>query len=653
MQITKYTLDKTHYSWGEPISGTVTIKMGSGETISASRGDYIYLNIWTIISVDGEPKRLSDGEALKWPQLIRIMMSDITISKGGTKTISFNAEFPDKGSMESQWEYLAETYGVAIDGKDRLQPYILLDVVAWLMTDNPVSITAEKEVKLSGGFLYSRLSPQISNFIITDKHPGNPFGTFNGFILGGQSKPVFTAAATLDPLDPNLTATQKIQLVKTGANFENIVLAESEGTLGSELMLTLPLETGNISGWELCRCELSVTDSAGTTGSASQSVHLYDYAGPPQLSIPYGYELAERFTTITADDGAIDYAAADDGLNIWLSFGRKISRIATDEINIENPNLGQNQWYLDISYGENGGEMTTVVNALTGTDEVLTYEYIRDMELLSGVLFAPSKKYIIVLTLRDKVGNSASLTAYIDTAGGYFNVEKHGVAVGMRSTGTPENPIFECNYPAYFYAGIMLGGGSGDYPASGTEQNTGVKWVDGKPIYRAALVGSVAASGRIQLPQITPCTTIDTIIGISGTAVTPGGSNFMSLPHVSYAGLAYCVGVRAYKSGGGELYIGSQYSSGVDYVIIIEYTKTTDESGTSLLLDSDSNQLTDASGTALAAAATDEVYKLSYTGAQIDQSIARTSEMYTAFSNGSLKGEAGVGITSVTIMEVV
>ena len=146
-----------------------------------------------------------------------------------------------------------------------------------------------------------------------------------------------------------------------------------------------------------------------------------------------------------------------------------------------------------------------------------------------------------------------------------------GACFGGFSSSTLGNPKLESHYPGFFYAGIH---GVTNYAEE--EVFTGGRWIDNKPIYRAVLVGSVSASGRIQLPQITPCTDIETIINISGTAVTPGGSNFMSLPHVSYAGLAYSVGVRAYKDGGGELYVGSQYSSGIDYVLIVEYTKAAD-----------------------------------------------------------------------------
>lgn len=350
----------------------------------------------------------------------------------------------------------------------------------------------------------------------------------------------------------------------------------------------------------------------------SVSEYVYEYSAPTIES----FNVA-RYEAYIDDNSETKYREADDGTSVWLSMVANVSSIA-----------GKNAWKLEYSLYP---DMANSIEFANGTDgRSITYKEDRSMIYYE---FLASSNYTIYVRLTDVFG-TVSVEDEIVSAECPLHVAPYGVCVGGISQSNETSPKFECYYPAYFYGGIMLGGGLGDYPASGTEQKTSVKWVDGKPIYRAALVGSVTTSGRIQLPQITPCTTIDTIIGISGTAVTPGGSDFMSLPHVNYAGLAYCVGVRAYKNGSGELYIGSQYSKGVDYVIITEYTKTTDEVDESLLTDSEGYSLTDASNMPLAAA--DEIYRLSYTGAQIDQSIARTSEMYTAFSDGSLKGDDGV-----------
>ena len=262
-----------------------------------------------------------------------------------------------------------------------------------------------------------------------------------------------------------------------------------------------------------------------------------------------------------------------------------------------------------------------------------------------------------------------------------------GACFGGFSSSTLGNPKLESHYEGFFYAGIH---GVTNY-ADG-EVATGGRWIDNKPIYRSVLTGSVSTSGRVQLPQITPCTDIETIINISGMAVTPGGSNIMSLPHVSYAGLQYSVGVRAYKNGAGELYIGSQYSDGLEYVVFTEYTKASDEpvipdDGTAPLIDSEGIAVADAGGTPYAVRAYNaDQYISAYTGREIDAGIAKAREalpiyggtmtgMLTLFADpvGAMdavtkqfleaairqieltpgeKGDTGVGIVSITIRKV-
>ena len=66
-----------------------------------------------------------------------------------------------------------------------------------------------------------------------------------------------------------------------------------------------------------------------------------------------------------------------------------------------------------------------------------------------------------------------------------------GVCFGGFCTSQEGEPKFECHYPAYFYGGIALGGNQ-DY--SEEEQDTGMKWIDGKKIYRRTFTGTIKAS---------------------------------------------------------------------------------------------------------------------------------------------------------------
>lgn len=63
----------------------------------------------------------------------------------------------------------------------------------------------------------------------------------------------------------------------------------------------------------------------------------------------------------------------------------------------------------------------------------------------------------MVLTLADSF-ESAEYDFVLPKAGGLFNIEKGGVAVGMRSNGTRALPKFEVAYPAVFYGDVTLPG---------------------------------------------------------------------------------------------------------------------------------------------------------------------------------------------------
>ena len=106
-----------------------------------------------------------------------------------------------------------------------------------------------------------------------------------------------------------------------------------------------------------------------------------------------------------------------------------------------------------------------------------TVSYEHDPDLLTS-LFSAANDYTFVATLADQFG-SVSVTAYIYKSGGYFNVEKFGVRVGGRATGTAQSPKFESDYPAYMHAGIE---GVNNYQTN--EVLTGGHWIDGKPLYR-------------------------------------------------------------------------------------------------------------------------------------------------------------------------
>jgi hypothetical protein len=143
-----------------------------------------------------------------------------------------------------------------------------------------------------------------------------------------------------------------------------------------------------------------------------------------------------------------------------------------------------------------------------------------------------------------------------------------GVCFGGFSKSTYEQPMFECYYPAYFYGGIVQGGGGGgDYPAIGTEQDTGMKWIDGKPIYRVVLQGKGANSAGGAAIGNLP-TNFETVVSIGGTAKrTSTGTIFDN--NYNYTSSSR---VDTYISSDGTVYCRTAMND-VVCTAIIEYTK--------------------------------------------------------------------------------
>lgn len=134
-----------------------------------------------------------------------------------------------------------------------------------------------------------------------------------------------------------------------------------------------------------------------------------------------------------------------------------------------------------------------------------------------------------------------------------IDVETYGAAVGAAKKYTDEH---------------SGGGSSIDY--STTEQDTGVKWVDGKPIFQKTYLFDppVAGSGYnyVSVADVSGLS-IDTLISISGVQHDQGGNYIMSLE--AYSNVGDNMYLRADKSA-----VMWKSSERLDWMTI-KYTKLT------------------------------------------------------------------------------
>lgn len=213
-----------------------------------------------------------------------------------------------------------------------------------------------------------------------------------------------------------------------------------------------------------------------------------------------------------------------------------------------------------------------------------------------------------------------------------------GVCMGGFSTSKRDEPKFECHYPAYFYGGIEIGGVK-DY--SSEEISTGVKWTNGKPIYRRTISGTVAQAGAFV--TIGTIGSLEQVVNISGGILTTAG---MYVPVNTYFNSSYWFSCFVGLTGAGSIDCVSTAGYLGTAVITIEYTKSTDTETFVEFYDADESAVYDADNNAVAVVSEGlPVYHSRFTGSQIDEGIER-ARMMTALP-GVTEADNGKVLTVV------
>ena len=309
--------------------------------------------------------------------------------------------------------------------------------------------------------------PSLNDSTYSDEGNNDPLTTV-GYFVQNNSSPILNIAQSDISIDSRFGSVANGKL--TVKNQDNTVLYNntfSFSSTGANVHIGSAPKSGIVT-WELW-----MENQYGIGGIATGSYTVLPYSNP-QLSFAVA-----RYSEVLDEQGHTTYEESDDGEDVWVN-----AQVDVSSLN------NSNAWTLELSYApnDNGGilPMTLVTESDGGS-----FSYPSDPDepgdrSLINLRFSATKDYTFTATLTDQF-NNAEITTYIYKAGGYFNVEKFGVRVGGRTTGTGQNPKFESDYTAYMYAGIA---GVNNYPtvASGTlasaEELTGGHWVDGKPLYR-------------------------------------------------------------------------------------------------------------------------------------------------------------------------
>lgn len=263
------------------------------------------------------------------------------------------------------------------------------------------------------------------------------------YVFGGavQHKTDLLAdvAVELDPLDESVEI-DHAELVFTKDNVEITSFHISKDSVsGTVLHIGIPQTSGEFSGYRL-----ELTDTKGQTGEyvSHEPFTIFPYSSP-RLENYGNKELAERYEVVTLSDGTQEDRLASDGLMLWANFKVKVSPIG-----------GMNVWSIWRRY--NNSPWTEVYSYPTQTESIFELTVERDKNIFPATIqFAASERYTVEIEIRDYF-ETALLRFTVEKAGGYFNVEKYGVAAGMRSTASWGNTKTESAYPVYPYKGIAM-----------------------------------------------------------------------------------------------------------------------------------------------------------------------------------------------------
>ena len=262
--------------------------------------------------------------------------------------------------------------------------------------------------------LKARNAPVISG--VSWGESGTSHISTYGNLIAGKTVPTISFSVTLDT-DADSGIGYEGRTLTVGS--KTYTLSANSGTLGAIA------ESGSVS------YTITVTDSYGQTGTLSGTVTVLAYV-PPTLS---GVAIS-RYVSSLNTQGQTVYELDDDGNKLWFD-----ASIAVQA----SLGSGTNKWSLKITPA--GG---TVINVLTNSS-LAAKTYTHDRNVLTAT-YVNTSSFNFTVELSDAF-TTITYAVNVPKAGGIFNIETTGVAVGMRSTGTDANPLFQSAYPAHFLAG--------------------------------------------------------------------------------------------------------------------------------------------------------------------------------------------------------
>ena len=257
-----------------------------------------------------------------------------------------------------------------------------------------------------------------------------------------------------------------------------------------------------------------------------------------------------------------DGQPSDEGENVLMTLSHSLSTTVN----------ASSMLAMRLHYKKNGDATTSSASIDLSSNIGKT-----SITTMLGNTFSKGSDWGFLVYLGDKYEN-VTLEAKLFKS--FANLHLSGESVGgvcfgsfcTKTTDEEGNPVakFECHYPAYFYGGIVLGGMK-DYSLD--EVDTGVKWIDGSPIYRKVVeVGAVNKGATVDTDMNTGA--LGAVINMYGIRYNEADGLAGPLPYANTAGASsILLAVVDYKTAPKVRVVAGSGIASTGVVVVVEYTK--------------------------------------------------------------------------------
>lgn len=326
-------------------------------------------------------------------------------------TYTKNVDISSRGSQQVSWSI--SPYGIEFPLGDRvLAAYVRVRLNAG-ETNEEVSDWTLTELNL----IDYRNVPSCT---LTRSDTSGKYSTFGVYLQNKSAYTITVGNIVLDTeADEDITVASK-SLIVDGVTY----------TSSGNIFIVPPINKSGTIAYTF-----TITDTRGKTNTMTGSWTQAAYASPAISDV--------KMQRYNPDTGELD----DNQETIRISLTGNVTSIDSG-----TSGYSKNAWTLTAKYINDSS--TTVTHTMASGSDGTSLSYTNDTSMFPYELNV-SKDYDIEVTLADSVESSV-YHVIIHKAGGLFNIETTGVAVGMRTTGTLQTPLFESAYTSKFYKPVQF-----------------------------------------------------------------------------------------------------------------------------------------------------------------------------------------------------